>query len=636
MSHNSPDKPRVRALAKKLRAAGLRVWFDEWVIKPGDDIYLSIERGLEAARAQVLCLSPAALGSEWVALERSTVIFRDPTNAGRRFIPLLLADCDLPDALRRYKHLDYRLEGKMAFAELLAACRPETESVPPLAETKPAKKPAQAEPLAVQECKFAGHGASVNSVAVSPDGTWAASGSDDKTVKIWDLETGSRRAMLKGHSAQVSCVAITPDGRWIICSYANTICVWVAMAGTPVTSWQASNGLVRSVAAMSDSRRAISAGDYGFNIWRIATRQCLATLNDHSPSYSLAVSSDEKRAVSGSFDGSIQLWDIETRHCLATLKGHSKIVNSIQITPDGRFAVSASYDKTVKIWDLEAEGCVGTLEGHRGDVYSVAISPGGDLIASTGVNDWTIRLWDLRSGACLQVLELKGKDSAPTAIAFDPNGARLVAGTGGGKIYIYRLTGVRAAPPAEETRRYVNAKVVLIGEGTVGKTSLAHRLIEDRYVIRDRTHGMNVWPLDLPLPPDATLQREALLWDLAGQEDYRLIHRLFLEETALALLLINPQKNDPFAEAGDWLKALETVASVTSHHAPEHRVPRLLVFSQIDVGGMKMGNAKIERFREQHGFAGWLETSAKTGQHCSDTENGGRPSKLKQMIADHI
>lgn len=77
----------------------------------------------------------------------------------------------------------------------------------------------------------------------------------------------------------------------------------------------------------------------------------------------------------------------------------------------------------------------------------------------------------------------------------------------------------------------MNTKVVLIGKGTVGKTSLAHRLIEDRYVVHDRTHGMKVWPLDLPLPPDATLKREALLWDLAGQEDYRLIHRLFLEET---------------------------------------------------------------------------------------------------------
>jgi len=84
LSHNRQDKPRVRALAKRLKEAGLRVWLDDWVIKPGDDIYLAIERSLEAARVQVLCLSPAALGSDWVALERSTVIFRDTANAGQQ------------------------------------------------------------------------------------------------------------------------------------------------------------------------------------------------------------------------------------------------------------------------------------------------------------------------------------------------------------------------------------------------------------------------------------------------------------------------------------------------------------------------------------------------------------------------
>jgi hypothetical protein len=127
LSHNAKDKPRVRGLAERLRAAGLRV---------------GTEHGLDEARAQVLCLSPAALGSEWVALERSTVLFRDPTNAGRRFIPLLLANCDLPDALRRYKYVDYRRNTKVAFEELLAACRSETESAAPAPEAKPAKKPA--------------------------------------------------------------------------------------------------------------------------------------------------------------------------------------------------------------------------------------------------------------------------------------------------------------------------------------------------------------------------------------------------------------------------------------------------------------------------------------------------------------
>ena len=106
LSHNQADKPRVRQLAERLRAAGSRVWFDEWVIQPGHDIYLTIERGLDASRTLVLCLSPAALGSDWVGLERSTALLRDPANAGRRFIPLLLADCKLPATLRRYRSVD--------------------------------------------------------------------------------------------------------------------------------------------------------------------------------------------------------------------------------------------------------------------------------------------------------------------------------------------------------------------------------------------------------------------------------------------------------------------------------------------------------------------------------------------------
>ncbi|MBI4328087.1 MAG: toll/interleukin-1 receptor domain-containing protein, partial [Chloroflexi bacterium] len=116
LSHNQADKRRVRRLVERLRAANLRVWFDEWVIQPGGSPRpsdgrgvrgegLAIERGLEASRTLGLCLSPAALGSDWVGRERSTVgrgnlPFRDLANAGRRFIPLLLADCKLPDTLR--------------------------------------------------------------------------------------------------------------------------------------------------------------------------------------------------------------------------------------------------------------------------------------------------------------------------------------------------------------------------------------------------------------------------------------------------------------------------------------------------------------------------------------------------------
>ena len=123
LSHNHADKPRVRRLAERLKAAGVRVWLDEWVIRAGDIIALKVDEGLEQSRVLLLCISPAALASGWVALERSTAVHRDPANAGRRFIPLLLGDCALPDTLRRCKVVDFREEPAAAFAEVPAILR---------------------------------------------------------------------------------------------------------------------------------------------------------------------------------------------------------------------------------------------------------------------------------------------------------------------------------------------------------------------------------------------------------------------------------------------------------------------------------------------------------------------------------
>lgn len=119
LSYNSHDRARVEGLAERLRESGLRVWFDMWVIEPGDDIYAAIEHGLEYARTLVLCMSPAAFESEWVQPERNTSLFRDPQNRERRFIPILLEDCQIPHAIRRFSFVDWREENDDALARLL-------------------------------------------------------------------------------------------------------------------------------------------------------------------------------------------------------------------------------------------------------------------------------------------------------------------------------------------------------------------------------------------------------------------------------------------------------------------------------------------------------------------------------------
>ena len=347
LSHNSRDKARVRKLAEKLHASGLSVWFDEWRIIPGDDIYLAIERGLEAARVLVLCLSPTALGSEWVQLERSTVLFRDPTNKGRRFVPLLLHNCKLPDVLRRYKYVDYRQPTPRAFEGLLAACRKDIETYiepahlaqqpePKIVTHPPSHKPTSENPgdpivpLAVHEIGLSKPNVlfeSVNSVAVSPDGSWAASGSDDMTVSIWNLETGECRSTLIGHTGEVNCIAIRPDGKRIVsASNDSTLRVWDTYSGKEIAKLMGHQFNVTSVVSLPDNVRALSLSprEKALRLWELATGKCLKTISfDMYVDYvhCSAVNSAGTQVLTGYGNGILQLWDIETGYLLRTFKG---------------------------------------------------------------------------------------------------------------------------------------------------------------------------------------------------------------------------------------------------------------------------------------------------------------------------
>ena len=91
LSHSVKDKDTARDIANRLKSDGVRVWFDDWEIKPGDSIPSKIEDGLQHSRVLVLCMSAAALAADWPQLESHTFRFKDPLNHNRRFIPLRFA-----------------------------------------------------------------------------------------------------------------------------------------------------------------------------------------------------------------------------------------------------------------------------------------------------------------------------------------------------------------------------------------------------------------------------------------------------------------------------------------------------------------------------------------------------------------
>jgi diguanylate cyclase (GGDEF)-like protein len=106
LSHSSKNKQTARMLALELKHAGLKVWFDEWLINLGDDVYLEIERGLEKSRSMLILMSKPFFESDWATFERATALFHDPSSKSHMLFPVVIDDCAIPKSLARLKHFD--------------------------------------------------------------------------------------------------------------------------------------------------------------------------------------------------------------------------------------------------------------------------------------------------------------------------------------------------------------------------------------------------------------------------------------------------------------------------------------------------------------------------------------------------
>jgi len=210
-------------------------------------------------------------------------------------------------------------------------------------------------PAARLKRTLTGHTDSVYAVSFSPDGKTLASGSNDKTVKLWDMETLELRRTLSGHTDGVYSVAFSPDGR----------------------------------------RLASGSNDTTVIIWDVQTQELIRTLVGHIGAvYWVSFSEDGKQLFSGSNDKSIKVWDPDSGELKRTLRALDDTVDSIATSPDGKMLAGASLDNTVKLRDIVTGELKFSLTGHKQPVTSVAFSFDGKTLAS-GSLDKTVRLWDV-------------------------------------------------------------------------------------------------------------------------------------------------------------------------------------------------------------------------------------------------
>ncbi len=337
--------------------------------------------------------------------------------------------------LKLAKWLPQDEDEQLALAKLLKLAEACMGDIPPLRRLTPC--------LATLK----GHRGKINTLAITLDGHKVVSGSDDKSVRLWQLPTGSPLKTLdEGLGGQVGSLAVSPDGQILASGgggwdYAIEL-LWLP-DGTPLKTLKKHKKQIRELTISNDGKFLSSASDdKTICLWSLPDGQLVKTLKGHKDDVKcVAFSPAGQLLATGSQDKTLRLWSLPTGEALNVLEGHKDTIHCLAITPRGQLLVSGADDKTICLWELPSGRLLKTLAGFSDKaITSLAISPNGQLLAS-GNTDKMVRLWRLPEGTPLTTLE--GHEDAVRCLAISPAGQLLASGSNDKTVRLWQLSAIR-------------------------------------------------------------------------------------------------------------------------------------------------------------------------------------------------
>lgn len=277
-----------------------------------------------------------------------------------------------------------------------------------------------------------GHRSSVCALAMSPDGQLLASGSFDRAIKIWNLETGSLEETLKIHTNPVLTLAFSP------------------------LEHQLASGSIDDV----------------IKIWDFGTGTVYCTPLEHyrsSVTLSLAYHPQGKAIASGGDDRQLQIWFTESdRHQSIA---HPRGINTVAFSPDGEIIASGSSDNQIYLWNLETGEPITQLKGHQRDINAIAFS--GDGYLASGSSDLTVKLWNLSSLSSTPSPQhtFQALSDWVRAVAFSSDCQQLIAGSADGSLIIWDLNPPQIRQTLREHLKDINAIAISPGRSLMATAS---------------------------------------------------------------------------------------------------------------------------------------------------------------------